>query len=408
MDAQRIAFVTPEFVTEPYFAGGLANTLDRVTRALVERGHEVVVVVRSDEEPRRLEHHGVEVRRVGGGWLLRWAGRLLFGRLAETARALDFSLEAYRELRRLHAERPLSVVQSPSYFACGLLALWWLRVPHVVRITSYRPLMNELEGLVRGPDRRAVEWLEALQLRRTRHHFAPSRVVAATIERELGIRHVPVIRSPIYLETGARDPSVVEERIGTHPFLLYVGRLQRLKGFDLLVDALPGFLTEHPEARVVCAGGDATSPNGDSMQALARQRCAAFPDRLIFTGALRHEQLYPLIAAAKLVVLPSRMDNLPNACLEAMALGRPVLGTRGASFDEVLRDGESGFLAPAGDGAALAEKLAEAWSHPRLKQIGEAARRESELLGVEPTIGALLDLYRRVLESEGPAANRPA
>ncbi len=68
--------------------------------------------------------------------------------------------------------------------------------------------------------------------------------------------------------------------------------------------------------------------------------------RLVLIDNLPHRQLYPIIAAARLVVLPSLVDNLPNACLEAMGLGTAVIGTTGASFEELITDGVNGFLVP--------------------------------------------------------------
>jgi len=106
---------------------------------------------------------------------------------------------------------------------------------------------------------------------------------------------------------------------------------------------------------------DIATPLAPSMRNYMSAICGEYADRLIFIGQIPHEQLYPVISGARLVVLPSLIDNMPNACLEAMALGKPVVGTRGASFEEMIRDGETGFLVPAGDAGALADTLCSAW-----------------------------------------------
>ena len=135
------------------------------------------------------------------------------------------------------------------------------------------------------------------------------------------------------------------------------------------------------------------------MREYARSLCGKDADRLVFIGQTPHEQLYPIIAGARLVVLPSLIDNLPNTCLEAMALGRPVIGTIGASFDEVLTEGETGFLVPAGDVKALATKICEAWTHPRLDEIGRAAKLKAEEFAPERRVHDLLTYYRDILNS---------
>jgi glycosyltransferase involved in cell wall biosynthesis len=90
---------------------------------------------------------------------------------------------------------------------------------------------------------------------------------------------------------------------------------------------------------------------------------------------------------------------MPNACLESMALGRPVIGTIGASFDELITDEENGFLVPANNLEALSDKMIKAWNHPELHEIGEAARRKSLDFTPERTVTELVNYYREVLGS---------
>jgi glycosyltransferase involved in cell wall biosynthesis len=99
------------------------------------------------------------------------------------------------------------------------------------------------------------------------------------------------------------------------------------------------------------------------------------------------------------VVLPSLVDNLPNACLEAMALGKPVIGTSGASFEELLTDGISGFLVPPGDPRALADRIIAVWDRPDLDSIGEAARRRAGELAPDRTIPLLEEHFRLVVRA---------
>src|SRR5215213_8652320 len=115
----RIAFATPEYVTEEYFYGGLANYTHRVAKALARLGHDVHVVTLSEIDGAEFEHEGVRVHRVTPG---RGAGRFnawTRHRLGLTARYLDFSLKVYGALRRLHARAPLDLCQFPNYSLCG-------------------------------------------------------------------------------------------------------------------------------------------------------------------------------------------------------------------------------------------------------------------------------------------------
>jgi glycosyltransferase involved in cell wall biosynthesis len=72
-------------------------------------------------------------------------------------------------------------------------------------------------------------------------------------------------------------------------------------------------------------------------------------------------ELYALLARAEAAVLPSLVDNLPNTVIESLLLGIPVIGTRGASIDELVRDGINGELVERGDAPALANALIRVW-----------------------------------------------
>jgi glycosyltransferase involved in cell wall biosynthesis len=180
-------------------------------------------------------------------------------------------------------------------------------------------------------------------------------------------------------------------------YLLFFGRFQLHKGVHILARALPQFFDRYPDAHVAVVGQDMSSTLAPSMADYIRANCGRYTDQLLILDKLPHKKLYPVIAGARLVVLPSLIENFPNACLEAMGLGKVVVGTLGTSFDELITDGETGFLVPANDSQALAEKLNSAWSNPALERIGQAARERVSELSPEKTVVALLAFYEEVL-----------
>jgi glycosyltransferase involved in cell wall biosynthesis len=200
------------------------------------------------------------------------------------------------------------------------------------------------------------------------------------------------------METANWDSSIYDDTLKGKDYLLFFGRFQLHKGFHILAQALADYLQTHSDCYAVLVGLDASTFLAKSMKEYALSLCAKGVDRLIFLGQTRHQQLYPIIGGAKLVVLPSLIDNLPNACLEAMGLGKPVIGTMGTSFDEIITEGKTGFLVPAGDVEALVRKIAEAWAHPHLPEIGEAARQKVQSFAPEKTVPELLLYYRAIID----------
>lgn len=337
---------------------------------------------------------GVQLHRIavpGGGTLM---DRLSRGSLRDTLTALRFGRAVYARL--CAAAPPFDVVQVSNYRGAGLpLLRGVLRRRVVTRISSFRPAWNALSQTPRTLDLRATEWTEGWQIRRSRHVYAPSACLRDVLASH-GVRNVSVLRPPFYFETEERDESVYARHLSGRAYLLFVGRFQLHKGVHILAQALPEVLAAHADLHACFVGIDRKTPLAPSMREYARARAGAAADRLIFLDQTPHAQLYPIMAQARLVVLPSLIDNLPNACLEAMALGRTVIGTRGASFDELIEDGVNGFLVPPGDVAALARAIIAAWPRPDLEEVGAQARRTMEAFAPEKTLPALEAYFARI------------
>ena len=392
----RIAFITPEFVTESYFDGGLANYLNRVSKLLANQGHDIHVVTLSQKDEAEFVRDGVNIHRVLPQPRWHTVNRITRYSLPTTLHWLNFSLQAYRKLKQLHRQKPFDVIQYPNYSFGGLFSIPFLRAAHVVRASAD---LTGANGVKRNLDSVVVERLEALQYKLSRNVYAPSQALQKTLGEKLNIACVQLIRTPFYVETDDWDDSVYDQFLKDKKYLLYFGRFQLHKGFHILARALPKFLSECPDAHVALVGRDMETSLASSMAGFARSQCTAFTDRLILIGNLPHTHLYPIIAGAHVITLPSLIDNLPNAGLEAMGLGKVVIGTTGSSFEELITDGLNGFLAPRDNPEALADKMISAWNNPDLETIGAAARQKVLEFAPEKTVESLLKYYSEVLRT---------
>jgi glycosyltransferase involved in cell wall biosynthesis len=303
-------------------------------------------------------------------------------------------------LKQLHREKPFQLIQYPNYSSCGVFSIPFLRATHVVRTSSYDPDWKDLTGAKGNLDTTIVERLQTLQYRLTRNVHVPSLAMQNTLAAKAGIRNTRVIRSPFFVETPDWDATVWERYLKDKQYVLYFGRFQLHKGFHALVQALPLFLERYEDAYAVCVGRDMETEVGSSMAAFARRHCGRFADRLILLENLPHAQLYPVIERSRLVALPSLIDNLPNSCLEAMGIGKVVIGTRGTSFEELIADGVNGFLVEPNDPQALAQKLIAAWIDPKLDAIAAAAKQKMLDFAPEKTVASLLSYYFSVLNGK--------
>ena len=140
--------------------------------------------------------------------------------------------------------------------------------------------------------------------------------------------------------------------LGDSPFLLYVGRLERSKGLERLLGALPLVKKRAPSCRLVVVGSGRGSYPGK-----LRMRAAELgvEESVTFTGRIDRKDLCELYAASVALVLPSLMEGFGIALIEAMAAGKPCVASRVGAVPEVVEDGSTGLLVPPGDEEALAE-----------------------------------------------------
>jgi glycosyltransferase involved in cell wall biosynthesis len=380
----RIGFLTPEFATEPYFAGGLAQYLGRLVPALAGRGHDVEVFVTSSAEE-EFAHGGARIWRVPARrWLpVRVVNRLLpvvgCHKLVDTQLACSLARGLDNALRRRSAAHRFDIIQAASWMASGLFAVRNPVAPVVIRVSSYGPLLNAASGGRITVDRRAVWALELAAMRRAAAVYAPSRFLAQHIRAQAHLE-VSVVRPPFYVDQADEDPTVARKLASFAPYLLFFGRISRLKGAGLLAEAIPPLLEEFSDLHLVVAGPEGGDPT--AAQLLSLERSA--PHRVHWAGILPPHVLRPVIRAARAVVLPSLADNLPNTCLEAMGLGQLVIGPDGASFDELITEGESGALFELGNVASLRHAISRVWQMPDEVRAGFGQRARARLDEVEP------------------------
>lgn len=191
-----------------------------------------------------------------------------------------------------------------------------------------------------------------------------------------------------------RDPS--EQT----PTILHVARLVEVKGTRYLILAFAAVAQSQPDAQLVIIG---EGPRRGSLEALARS--LGLEQRVRFLGALAHAEVLGWMRRAAMLVLPSirtatgRVEGLGMVCLEAAALGVPVIGSRLGGIPEAVLDGQTGLLVPERDADGLASAMRSLLGDPaaRRRMGGQARLRVERLFDLRRQTDALEDLYDAVL-----------
>ena len=394
----RIAIATVEFVTEETY-GGLGTYSANLARMLKKHGHEVTVLVISYEDRRILWEQDIEVYRI------RYPIRRFY-----LWNLLGRSWVVDRKLRQLQHSKNFELIHYCASDALPILRT--VRTPSVVRISCYVALWRQA-CLPDFDYDRAVnalkidERVQLLSLHRCDAVFAPSRIIAEITARKFR-GEIRVIESPFWMDAETGEGTGVK----TYPqwlegrrYLLFYGTLGYLKGVHTICVVLNDFFAQNPEHCFAFVGRTSQMClNGEWIDAAAYIRASVaeqYQDRLIILNAVSdRQQLYALVRHAEAVVLPSRIDNLPNTCIESMALERIVIGTRGASFEQLLEDGENGFLIEREDCAQLLAKMTRVihMSEDERAKMGARAAMSIERLSPDRVYEELIGFYQSVVD----------
>jgi len=159
--------------------------------------------------------------------------------------------------------------------------------------------------------------------------------------------------------------------------ILCAGRLEKVKGIDIMISAFVQIATAVPDAQLVIAG------RGSQREALERQVAEkGLTDRVRFLGLLDRDALRAAYHDADLFVMPSRSEGFPVALLEAMATGLPFVASDVGGAGEIATE-KTGRLVPPQDVLALTREVVKAFTERDLSKAGIAARKRAEIFSME-------------------------
>lgn len=400
----HIAFLTPEYPDLSKPEGGLGNYIRKVGLDLIQRGHSVTVIILAQKVCSKIDQ----------GIQLQFIKRMKFHWRFHEINGLHPWLDLIEQLinaRRIkrgvlvkNKQERIDILQTSNYKTPGIYLCENRCFPIVCRCSSYQPLLRSANGSRRSLPEAIADWLEARQLIEADAAFSPSELIARTYERFEAVSPV-VIRTPVDMSQVKNDPSVYLKIGEDKKYLLYFGALNGVKGVDLLIQAIPGFLSADKDLSFILIGRNDPLPGGikafDSLQNNLKEYMDE--QRVIYLASLPKSQLFPIIEHALGVVMPSRVDNYPNACLEAFSLGVPVVGTSDSSLDEIIEDGKTGYLAKNDNPTSLEEainRLLIQSPMERAEMIENIHQRIDEIRK-EDRVGELLQFFQNVIAEFG-------
>ncbi|HTP03457.1 MAG TPA: glycosyltransferase family 4 protein [Anaerolineales bacterium] len=354
----KILVINSEY---PPVGGGAGNASAHIARLLAGMGNEVLVLTSHYGSLPREEQCG-NLRILRGPTWRRHADR------SSAPEQIMFMLGAM--LRSLGLLRSFAPAMTLAFFGLPSGAVAWLvkavaGVPYVVSlrggdVPGFRPYDFWLYHKL------AMPWLHLI--------WRNAAAVVANSQGLFDLARAFDSRVPIAIVPNGVDPKEFRDgsRQWSPPRLLSVGRVVYQKGYDVAMSALAG-LKDLPWEWTIVGDG----PFLGALQRMVEQN--ALDGRVRFSGWEPAERVKQEYASANLFLHPSRHEGMPNAVLEAMASGLPVIATRIAGNEELVSDPETGLLVPVNDAQSLQDSLRELLvDGARREQMGHAGRMRVE------------------------------
>ncbi len=249
----------------------------------------------------------------------------------------------------------------------------------------------------RDGDDRNDPWLVRLEARQLAQADATSAISQHLADHISEFCQFPrdrirVIPYPIDTNLFSARPSGSDSQPAT---LLTIGRLEKRKGIDNLLQAMSRVWLHSPKLETYLLGSEAGFRWNDLLSLAPDTK----RNQLIFPGFVSHEHLPSYYRKATLYVAPTLYETFAYTILEAMACGLPVIASRVGAIPELVDDGVTGLLVPPGDPASLADAIIRLLDDPtRRALMGQRARDKAEAeYSVEKIAALTIAFYQRVL-----------
>jgi glycosyltransferase involved in cell wall biosynthesis len=325
-------------------------------------------------------------------------GELLTGFAPDVVHLHTIGLLSAGALPLLRGTPTVMTVHGPEYFVRGT-------VRYCLPAAYFRGA-DRVRGRLNARGLAAYAWggvvSGGVSRRLMRRHvdlcIAPSSYMAGLVQRSLGpTRIIPNgldddFRAAVRASAGDREPG---------PHLVTAGRLEDVKGTQVVLAAMPAILAAHPRARLTVLG---TGVMAERLRRLAGE--LGIGPAVTWAGWAPPATMAATLASADVAVVPSIWpESFGLTALEALAAGCAVVAADGGGLTDLVRAGETGLLVPPGDAARLSDAVLRLLDDPALRQrLATAGSRLADRLTLSAYAEAVFDAYR----DAGAAADRTA
>ena len=323
---------------------------------------------------------GVQLIRSNSPYRPAWAGRIRG--LRALFRLFPYLTAAWRGLGKVQLVH-LMANSGWSWHLFAAPIIWLAQIRNVPVIVNYRG--GEAEAFLK----KQIHWLRPT-LRRVDQLVVPSGFLKEVFAR-FGIDAEVV---PNIIDLDHFSGSKKERPVSDAPHLVVCRNLELIYDVETAIRAFSLVHRHYPAAKLTIAG---EGPERAALEQLVDS--LQIKSSVTFSGRLDRDEMVTLYRSADLMLNSSQVDNMPNALLESMSAGVPVVTTDAGGIPHMVRDGISALVRPVGDYEGMAQAAIELLSdHDRYRQLVHNAREEVSRYRWESVKPQWLALYTRTID----------
>jgi glycosyltransferase involved in cell wall biosynthesis len=379
----HIAFLTPEYPHERVqYATGIGTSIKNLVIALLRKDVTVSVFVYGQKEEAVLWEEGVKIH------LIKAQKYKVFGWLLHRKYIQNY-------LNKCIVTDVIDLVEAPDW--TGITAFMNLKVPVVIRFHGSDTYFCHLE---QRKQKTKNFWFEKLAVSNARAFIAPTRFAGELSKKLFAIKNkkIVTIHHGLELDQFQNDNPLVYER----GLILYIGTIIRKKGVFELSTIFNKVRKKYPNARLVLIGSDSydiQAKSKSTWQLVQQEWDNEDLGNVSYLGKIPYQEVQEYMKNAHVCVFPTFAETLGMVTIESMALQKPVVNSNIGWAQELLVDGESGYLVYPKDHDMFADKIVDLLQDENLCcSIGSAARtRVKTIFDIEKITIQNVDFYKTLI-----------
>ncbi|AUC22795.1 glycosyl transferase family 1 [Polaribacter sejongensis] len=372
----NVAFLTPEYPHEKTnHSAGIGSSIKNLVQALVKKQHQITVFVYGQKKDEIFKDNGVRVHLIknkdyayGKWYFYRKHIQIYINKVIETEN--------------------IQIIEAPDW--TGITAFMNFKIPLVIRLHGSDTYFCYLE---KRKQKIKNFWFEKLAISKATAYIAPTDYAGKLTKELFNIKtkEIKTIHNGVALDRFDKYPTDQYD----DGLVLYFGTLIRKKGVLELPVIMDRVIKQYPKAHLLLIGDDASdiSTNSPSTWTLIEEQIKSYSLELkvSYLGKVPYESMEKYIKKAHVCVFPTYAETLGMVTIESMAMQKAVINSNIGWSQELIKDGESGFLVHPSNHSEYASKIVEVLKDNELrKTIGVKARERVE---------QVFDINKKVVEN---------